>query len=266
MIKKYFLPLGTISAFLVLMMAAVIPVTANPQQPQAYYNTPTASADGRIIYIVKPGDTCTSISLLTGVSLDDLRLLNDLTGNECLLIEGQELLLGIAQETAATPETEETPTPLLLIPTPFGGIAEVCIFLFLDENGNALAEEGEIPLAGGAVSITDRSGEFSQTGDTTDNLEPLCFTDVPEGDYNISVAIPEGYNATTIVNYPLTVEAGDRAVLDFGAQPKAETQVQAEDIENNSSILAILGGVFILAGIGFGIYVRMLSRRQQQPF
>jgi len=36
------------------------------------------------------------------------------------------------------------------------------------------------------------------------------------------VAVPEGYNPTTVMNYALTVNAGDQALLDFGAQVSAQ--------------------------------------------
>ena len=39
-----------------------------------------------------------------------------------------------------------------------------------------------------------------------------------EGDYNVSVAIPEGYNPTTSLNAPITLVAGDITYLNFGAQ------------------------------------------------
>lgn len=84
--KRLFLLTSLILTGLLALLAA--PVTATPQQPQAFYQTPTPGADGRIIYIVKPGDTCLSISLLTGVDLNDLRLFNNLN-EECLLTEGK---------------------------------------------------------------------------------------------------------------------------------------------------------------------------------
>ena len=245
-----------------LWMAA--PVGASSQNPQVFYFTPTPDANGRMIYFVQAGDTCISISLLTGVPLDDLRLLNDLSGEECLVFEGQELLLGIASEPTATPGPSPTPTSMLPTPTPFAGNAQVCVFLYEDINGNAMADVIENPLAGGAVSVTNREGSYSETQDTDDSGEPVCFDEVPKGDYNISVAVPDGFNPTTIVNYPLSVEAGDQALLNFGAQKKLEGQVEDptgdDPVRNASPLLGILGGVLVLAGILLGIYARFITR------
>jgi hypothetical protein len=243
---------------------ATAPVGASSQNPQVFYFTPTPDANGRMIYFVQAGDTCISISLLTGVALDDLRLLNDLSGEECLVYEGQELLLGIATEPTATPGPSPTPTSMLPSPTPFAGNAQVCVFLYEDINGNALADVIEGSLAGGAVSVTNREGSYSETQDTINSIEPVCFDEVPKGDYNISVAVPDGYNPTTIVNYPLSVEAGDQALLNFGAQKKLEGQVEepagGEPVRNASPLLGILGGGMILAGILLALYARFIAR------
>jgi len=260
-----------VSLILLLVLAwMAMPVAASPRQPQAYYYTPTANPNGRIVYIVQPGDTCISISLLNYVTLDNLRLLNNLD-TDCTIVEGQELLLAIYQEQTPTVGIipMATPTPLLALATPFSGNAQVCVLLYVDVNGNAMAEEGEVPLAGGAVSLSDKLGTISRTGETTTwpagaEASPLCFADIPEGEYNISVAIPDGYNATTIVNYTLAVKPGDQALLDFGAQPTgqgAENQPGGgEDNRGSSILLALLGGALVLTGIGLGIYVRRLSR------
>ena len=253
---------------------AAFPVNASPQQPQAYYYTPTANADGRITYIVQPGDTCISISLLNNITLDDLRMLNNLD-EDCTLMEGKELLLGIYKETTPTVGFEATPTPLLALATPFSGNAEVCVVLFLDINGNAMAEENEPSLAGGAVSLTNPLGTFSRTGETTawgmeEEPTPLCFDDVPEGEYYVSVAVPDEYNATTVVNYTLSIKPGDRALLDFGAQPKGQSQAALDgDGEGgagsgSSPLLAVFGVLLLLVGIGLGVYVRWLSKHSSR--
>ena len=44
--------------------------------PEAQFVTATPGADGRIIYIVVEGDTCSSIALLHGIGVPQLRQLN----------------------------------------------------------------------------------------------------------------------------------------------------------------------------------------------
>jgi hypothetical protein len=239
--------------------ALVIPAAAAPPQ-QAYYLTPTPGADGRIMYTIKEGDTCISISLLNNVSVEQLRTLNNIVGTDCPVILGQKLLLGTVQSVTPTPGASPTPAPILPTPTPFNGSASVCIMLFDDVNGNGIAETGESMLAGGAVSLTDRIGKISKTGSTTAGPDLLCYADIPEGDYNISVAVPEGYNATTNTNYPLKVAAGDQTVLDFGAQISVKALPPLPSEGGRSPLLGILGAVLVLGGIGLAIFMFTMRR------
>lgn len=259
MIKKPLQALGLFCVALISMMF-FLPATASAPLPQISLSTPTAGADGRILYIVKENDTCTSISLLMGIDEQELRTLNNLEntedGDDCdFLWVGQELLIGTIQEPTVTPTPEVPAEPT---PTPFKGSGTICIYLFNDENGNALAEETELPIAGGAVSLTDRLSTVNETGTTDDSGDSLCFTDIPEGDYNISVAIPEGYNPTTVMNYSLTLSAGQVSTIDFGAQPGSGLQpVFGED--SSSPLLLVAGIIFIVIGVGLWIYVRRMS-------
>ncbi|MBE0698239.1 MAG: hypothetical protein IH586_15075, partial [Anaerolineaceae bacterium] len=133
---------------------------------------------------------------------------------------------------------------------------------------DATREDNELPLAGGAVSISDRIGQISKTSNTTDSVDPVCI-EIPEGDYNISMAIPSGYNATTTLNLQsVKVQAGDMAILEFGAQVSSapqQAQAQAQPAETAAPagtglLLAILGGLFVLMGIGLGVYVALARR------
>ena len=244
-----------------LLLSLAKPALASLPE-QVVYQTPTANAEGRILYIVQPGDSCLRIELLTGAKAEALRTLNKLD-DACTLREGQELLLGVVtQAPAATIGVEITPTPLLPTPTEQLGSGEVCIVLFADVNGNAVRETDEAPILGGAVSITDRSGTISETGLTTNTDEPLCFTDLPEGDYNISMAVPNGYNPTTTTNYPLTLQAGNRSIIDFGAQISLrQPPPEQSSGESARSPLLLVGAiVLILGGVGLGIYFGVLRK------
>ena len=260
-----FLAALVILGILVLVMA--MPAYANPS-PQIYYQTPTPGSDGRIVYVVKAGDSCLSISLLTGIEVNELRRLNNLD-EECLLQEGEQLLLGIAQEPTATATLSAGQTPIAPTPTLPPGSGTICIVLFDDLNGNSLADTNENPIAGGEVSISNRAGDVSLGGTTTSERDPdttdiipLCFENVPEGDYNVSVAAPEGFNPTTNTNYPLRLNAGDNSVIDFGAQLSSSAEPATPEQAGRSPLLAILGAVLILGGAGLGIYFALVSRKQ----
>ncbi|HJS20541.1 MAG TPA: hypothetical protein VJ785_17475, partial [Anaerolineales bacterium] len=164
--------------------------------------------------------------------------------------------------------------PTLLPPTvtatPVSGTTEVCVLLFDDVNGDALRQETEFGIDGGAVSLTNLNGSYSQTQNTTsaidpDLLEPVrsCFLDVPPGQYNVSIAVPDQYNATMLLSYDLAVKAGDRASIDFGAQAKTVTVSDTADVQEGgrSSVLGIFGLLLLLGGIGLGYY----AYRSSQP-
>jgi hypothetical protein len=243
-----------------------MPASASSQPQQIA--SPTPDENGRVIYIVQENDTCLSIALrfLNG-DTNLLRQLNNLD-EECLIRPGQELLLGLYEAPTATPGPSPTPTIMVPTPTPYPGSGEICVRLFMDVNGNGMADEGELPIEGGAISITDRENIISLTGTTvldadptTTDLEPICFNDIPEGEYNISVGVPEGYNPTTSMNYPLKLKAGDQSLLDFGAQISSAALItQAQPENQRSPLLGILGGGLVLIGIGLGIYIRWLKR------
>jgi hypothetical protein len=227
---------------------------------QAFYYTPTPGVDGRIMYTVKDNDTCISISLLNKVDLAVLRTLNNLD-EACGIMAGQKLLLGIYEVPTITPGPSPIPSIAPPTPTPEKGNGNICIFLFEDTDGNAVPGTGEIQLAGGVVSMVDREAKVSRSGNTTNSVTPLCFEDIPEGEYNISVAPPEGYNATTSMNYPLKVEGGDSHTIDFGAQKGSQAVNPPDEQQSRSPLMAILGGILVLGGLGLGIYILFMSRR-----
>ncbi len=248
----------TIVLILLIMVMAggslyfvISPAYASDLHPQASYQTPTPDADGRIVYIVKEGDTCLSISLLTRVSLDSIRALNNLDAN-CSIFIGQQLLIAVVTATPELPTSEVTMTPSGPTSTPFRGNGQICIVLFNDADGNGVKSDAEVFIPDGNVSISDRVGAVSLTGKTSAGPDPVCFIDIPEGDYNISVAVPENYNPTTALNYPLSIKAGDVATIDFGAQ---SGESGSPNGPKTSPLLGIIGIVLLLTGIGLGVYI-----------
>ncbi|MBE3117922.1 MAG: LysM peptidoglycan-binding domain-containing protein [Candidatus Atribacteria bacterium] len=259
-----------ISVFLIILGLAWISsgVQAAPGELQVAYPSPTPGPDGRIIYIVKAGDNCERISLMYGVSLDSLRTTNQLDAN-CSLREGQELMLGVGGPSAASPTPGPSPIPTAAPPTATpsaGGIAEVCVLIYDDANGDGLRQTTERAIPGAAISLTSLDGAYSQTLTTTINpdataYQGMCFTNVPMGKYNVSAAPPDGYNPTINLTSSMDVTAGDIAYIDFGAQ--SGTVAEANIPRNKPSpLLGIVGAVFLLAGIGMGVYVWSLLRKK----
>ena len=145
-----------------------------------------------------------------------------------------------------------------------------CVLLFDDMNGDALRQETEFGIDGGAVSLTNLNGSYSETQNTTSAIDPdlvapirSCFIDVPQGEYNVSIAVPDTYNPTMLLSYTLTVKAGDRASIDFGAQSKTVSAGETADPQQGgrSSMLGIFGLLLLLGGAGLGYY----AYRSGQP-
>ena len=257
--KRFFILFALIS---LLLFGLWLPANAAPNMQQTD-PTATPGADGRILYIVKAGDNCFRVAALHAITIEQLRQLNSTLDENCTLIEGQELLIGIVS-LAGTPTAGPSPTtaPPTVTPTPFTGTTEVCVLLFEDSNGDSLRQETEPAVAGGAVSVTENNGEYSAAQETTIPADPaayqgVCFLDVPEGNYNITVGIPDNYNPTMELNYSLDVKAGDRAFVDFGVQSKdvvVDPGANDPSDKGTSPIFGILGGLLLLGGAALGYY------------
>jgi hypothetical protein len=253
-----------------LLLGLWLPVSAAPGT-QIQYFTPTPGADGRIIYIVQAGDNCLRVAALHGITEGDLRSLNSKLDANCTLIEGQELLIGLGG-VAVTPTSGPVTTlaPPTIVPTPLSGTTEICVLLFNDLNGDSLRQETEPAVPGGAVSVTETNGAYSATLETVIVSDPaayqgICFTNVPEGNYNISMGVPSDYNATMSISYNLQVKAGDRAFVDFGVQSTQTSVVGDQPTQKGTSpLFAIFGAILLLGGAGLGWYAWRSARPESK--
>lgn len=257
--KAYLLP----ALLITLSLMLIVPSLGQPAYAQIYYYTPTADVNGNIVYTVKANDTCESIALLNNISVQELMTLNQLTVDDCrFLTEGTKLRLAIVPTPVITPGPSPTPTSSLPTPQPPVGFGTLCVYLFDDLNGNGMVDNGEGPLAGGQISVSG-SGGTSLTGTTvaTADAAPVCFKDIPESRYNISMAIPNGYNATSSQNVSIDLKAGDTATVNFSAQSSLKSGTENQTGGSRSILLAILGGVILVAGVAIGLYGRFIFGR-----
>jgi len=267
--KRFFVLFTLIS---LLLLGLWLPANAAPNMQQVI-PTATPGADGRILYVVQPGDSCFRVAAIHSITVDQLRQLNSKLDENCSLIEGQELLIGIiSMEGTPTAGPSPTPLPPTASPTPFTGTTEICVLLFKDDNGNALREETESAVDGGAVSVTENNGEYSAAQDTVVPADPeayqgICFSNVPEGNYNITMGIPDNYNPTTSLNYSLEVKAGDRAEVGFGIQSQlivADPNQNPNPESKPSPLFGIIGGLLLLGGAGLGYYAWRAGRPESK--
>ncbi len=284
MIKTKLLLTLSLPLLFALLVGLSFSAQASSSPQFGEFQTPTAGPDGRIIYTVREGDNCTRIELLHNIDNNQLRALNPELDENCTVVFGQKLMIGVGGPAAASTFTQgpsPTPTEALPTPTPFNGSTEICVLLFEDINGDGLRQETELGLAGGAISVTNTLGGYSKTQNSLseidlDTEEPayVCFGEIPlgaeeipeseklpEGRYTVSAAIPDGYNPTINLSYPVEVEAGDRAFVAFGAQSQITTLEDPIDEGNNSStLLGILGIGLLLGGAGLAWYALQMNK------
>lgn len=260
--KLFGLGLGWAGMVLVLL-ASVWPVAAAPHAQFTPFPTPTPGTDGRILYIVQANDSWWRIAAIYAIDLSELLRLNDAT-SDTVLLEGEEVLLGFGgpSEVTATPGPSPTPTSSRPTPTPQPGSGTLCVILYNDINGDSIRQEEEPSIPEGAISVSDQIGEISLTEPTISGLEPLCFEDLMQGEYTISVAVPDGYNPTTVLNYTLLIDPGTETYLDFGAQVSSEVvdDLASSGGSNRSLLLGVAGGLLLLGGIGLGVYAALMGR------
>jgi hypothetical protein len=254
--------LATICIVFLLTMASGPSAGAIAPVLQVDFQTPTPGPDGKIIYIVKEGDSLWTIAALSGISVEELRALNGIQPND-FISPGMELLLGLGgpELPTAIPDDATTATPIPLTPTPLVNTGEICVLLFLDENGNARLDEGEIALANGQLSVADVQGVVAGELTTDTNLEGACFTALPAGDYNVSAAVPPEHNPTTSMNIPVRLQPGEIKNVEFGAQPSAAlVDSSADTAGGQSTLLGLLGGILLIAAGALGYYASRMNR------
>lgn len=267
----------TTLAFTLAIFNLPAPVAAAPQFQLTPFFTPTPNAVGQVLYEVQDGDTLWRISAVSGVSLADLRNLNSaVLGSDDVVSPGMILVLGIGgSQATATFDPNATPIAPVFTPTATLGVSTgtICVLLYNDVNGDSLRQEDEYGIDGGAISITERLGNFSDTKDTFATSEAddvdICFGDtdlngdgindgIPAGEYNITVAIPDGYNPTTELSKTIELTGGQYVTLRMGAQPSTalESGTTSDGDTRRAPLFAVLGiglilGSFVMAYLAY---------------
>jgi hypothetical protein len=116
----------------------------------------------------------------------------------------------VATLTMAAPT--QTPTP--------AGTSAICVNAFLDDNGNGLHDPGEGYVAGVTLTVAQGNtviGQAASTGTET----PVCFGDLPAGEYQVAQTLPPTLELTTQGNATVDVGEGQTVGLEFGSRLRA---------------------------------------------
>jgi hypothetical protein len=242
--------------------------------------TQAVQPDGSLVHVVQAGETLGGIAVAYGVEVQTIRDLNSLTTD--VIQVGQRLVIKTASEagaatpvpTAGTPEpTEEATEEPEATPTPIESAevtdeaGAICLTLFEDSDSDALRGADENLLASGVLSI---AGPLSDSH-TTDGLnEPHCFSELPAGDYMVTISPPSGYHLTGLAEVPVTLSGSGEIYLSFGAAPDtgaeageagAEEPVAASPVRTILTVVGIGAGVVLLVGIGAVVFMAIRRRR-----
>jgi LysM repeat protein len=218
-------------AVLIIFYAAVLlipaltrPATLLNAQEQPPTATATPDSEGVIYLQVQPGDTLSAIAFRTGISLDELRVLNGLADTD-FIQAGQLLIIGIvtptapaATETADTPptatNTRPAPTPSKTPPPP--PRTAICLVAFADQNLDGIFEVDEQLQT--AVAFTIYTDEAVIANYVTDGVqEPYCLEALTAGQYQITRSIGRDETLTTSGNRGVQIADGDVILLEFGS-------------------------------------------------
>ena len=88
-----------------------------------------------------------------------------------------------------------------------------------------------------------------------------CKQDTAElTNFNISVAVPDGFNPTMLSSTELTLKAGQQVYISFGAQSQSVTASTEPDEGGGTPLLGIVGGILLVLGVGLAFYALQLRK------
>ncbi len=245
----------------------------------------TPQPDGSIIHTVQRCETLTGIAVTYGLTLDEIRRLNNLQSD--VLRVGQQLVVRAATEpTPAPAPPTPTPGPTSVAEQPSGGeggqpaeggSAEVvdesakgsiCVMSYNDLNGNGLREPEE-PKQPGVTFAVSSSAATVGTYTTNGLDEPYCFTELDAGTYIVSW-VGDNLTPTSEQTWAASVAPGATVIREFGVSTgQAAGESDASGGASRGGLLPVwataligaAGMVLFLTGAGIGGYFLLLRRQ-----
>ena len=257
--------------------------------------TSTPDAEGVIYGIVGAGDSLWSVAAKNGLTLDQIKELNDLPLGDAnvFVSEGQKLIVGRVAAATATPEptvaeastttdtagesadpasTPQPVTPTATVQT--GG--SICLRAFEDTNQNGTFDAGETARIG--VAFTILKGDSVISNYVTTGQDLFCIPGLAASTYRVTRSKGNDEALTTGDEATINLEEGAVAEVSFGsvdaqptATPVATTIAEANTATSNtpSSETPASGparGLLVAVGVAaslllLAVLVILLSRR-----
>ena len=188
-------------------------------------------------------------------------------------------------EVTATNTPEPVPTSTATPEPPKGG--KVCLNAFADDNANGFHDATEGYMGRDTLTI-GQGNTIVATGLANGTATPVCFENIPSGEYQVAQIIPAGLETTTAPTTNITVQEGSTVGVEFGSriQPTAQPPAPATEVAVNQSTpsasatttndpdaaadespgtlafagLAVIGVAVILLGVLIFLVLRQQSR------
>jgi LysM repeat protein len=225
-----------------------VPVLVNPPPAVVAVGVqPTAApgAGGRIVHVVKPGDTLFAIALQYGVPVDQILALNGLTAESQVQV-GRELIIALP---APSPQaTQVASSPVVSVGGSGSGRGQVCVRSFQDPNAEGLRLANAAAASGVHFSLWDAQGDLVADHTLDDPSGRYCFTDLPATTYRVAADPPTGYLVTTQQRWAVSL-TGDATVdvqLGLRVDPEAGQAAQAQAILIGAGVVLIVAVAAVL--------------------
>lgn len=266
-------PAGTAQA---TASSASVPAAAQ-EATSAPVPSPTARADGAIVYEVQSGDTLSSIAFRFGVELEELYAYNDLTADSLINV-GQPLILGYTEQ-ASTPAPAESAVPEgvevgedgALVYRVQEGDTLIGIAVRYDltieeiyELNDDLTEESVLSV--GQPIVVGQRRQPNSIGSSAD-VPPTATTDVASPTVTATATATVTRTPSPVPSIPplSPTRSGEVAMTGTDAPTPAGGGAAPEVSEPAASIwsdlLPLVAGIVILLGLSGGILVYLGRRR-----
>ncbi len=253
--------------------------TSPPAQPTpvpAQSTRATPDPTGRIVHTVQVGDSISYLAWLYGVTIDDIKRLNNLNSN--VIVLGTRLVIkegsaptATLSEEQGTPSAEVTESPAEATSVPAEAPApetpgSICVMSYDDKNSNGLRDSQETLLAGITFALNDGSqmvGLYTTDGTS----EPYCFTELAPGQYVVSWTA-DSYVPTNEQTWSVELMSGSILIREFGVKSAAGAEEASKPPTQTgggmptwaTALVGALGVVFFLSAVGAAGYFFLIRR------